>query len=108
MSETKWTEGEWHVVGGGPHWNNPDIPNHRIASSCTTTRAFDVAWSEDGELVAEHVYEEADARLMASAKELYQMLAWFAYPGPSEDRPSDEDLRAMARAILAKARGEQP
>lgn len=102
MSETKWTEGEWHVVGGGPHWNNPDIPNHRIASSCTTPRAFDIAWSEDGELVAEHVYEEADARLMASAKGLYEALRRLHEHGHTEA------TWHYALRQMAKARGEQP
>lgn len=53
------TPGEWHVRNNGPHWNNPSITN------------YDVAWSPDGELVAEHVYELADAHLMAGSKRLY-------------------------------------
>lgn len=63
------TPGPWHVRDAGPHWNNPSIPNYRVVRAPTPSgpHGYDVAWSADGELVAEHVYEEADARLIAAA-----------------------------------------
>ena len=62
MTEEKFTPGSWHVRNNGPHWNNPSITN------------YDIAYSECGELVAEHVYEESDAHLIAAAPDLYEAL----------------------------------
>ena len=56
--EAATTKGEWRVVDGGAHWNNPSITN------------FSIAWSPDAELVADTVYERADADFLVAMKEL--------------------------------------
>lgn len=100
--EFKHTPGPWHVRNNGPHWNNPSVTNYNIA------------WSEDGELVAEHVYEEADARLIAAAPDLLLELvalreAIIAHmagsDAPMNDPYIDQRLAFSADAI-AKATGE--
>lgn len=57
---SKHTPGPWRVIQSGMHWNNPGQIN------------WNIAWSDDGELVTELVYEEADARLIAAAPELLE------------------------------------
>ena len=71
---SKHTPGPWHVIDGGPHWNCPEIKNFQVREGCKSERGYDVAWSDAGELVVEHVYEEADARLIAAAPELLEAL----------------------------------
>ena len=93
-NETKFTPGPGRVINNGPHWNNQRITN------------WEIAYSQDGELVAEHVYEEADAYLMAAAPELYEALEALLETCHAE--PHGEKERMAARAALAKARGEQP
>ena len=100
-TEQKWTPGQWRVINNGPHWNNQRITN------------WEIAYSQDGELVAEHVYEESDAYLMAAAKELYILLETAACPscdGSGAFYQKDGDVTQCKwcyerDAALAKARG---
>ena len=97
-NETNWTPGPWRVINNGPHWNNQRITN------------WEIAYSQDGELVAEHVYAEADAYLMAAAPELFDALDGLLSEldsTPEIDLSSWGVSTAKARAALTKARGEQ-
>jgi len=52
----------WKAVNCGNHWNNKVITNWQIQ------------WSDDGECISDHVYEEADAKLIAAAPEMFEAL----------------------------------
>jgi hypothetical protein len=62
MSNFKGTKGKWRAVNNGPHWNNKAIDN------------WVIEWSEDGELVSDHVYDPYDALLISKAPEMLEML----------------------------------
>lgn len=87
------TPGRWHVRNRGPHWNNAAITN------------YDIAWSDDGELVAEHVYERADAQLMAASKELLAALKLCAsvLSGDALNKSVLIDALMQARDAITKA-----
>ncbi|MFC4275535.1 hypothetical protein [Achromobacter aloeverae] len=107
----KYTPGPWRVINGGAHWNNPDIPNYRIHAP-NSERAYDIAYSGIGELVAEHVYELEDARLISAAPELLEAL--IAMEREKSDYmkqnslgdPALETTNIRARVAIAKATGE--
>lgn len=109
------TPGPWHVRNAGPHWNNPAIPNYRVVRTPTPSgpHGYDVAWSPDGELVAEHVYEDADARLIAAAPDLLAACRDLVsvLPDPDDMEDPDDVVRSRiirARAAIAKATGATP
>lgn len=52
----------WKAVNCGSHWNNKSITNWQIH------------WSDDGECISDHVYEESDAKLIAAAPEMFEAL----------------------------------
>ena len=85
----KFTKGDWYVNHIGPHWNNPKIASHEIC------------YSEAGECVVDHVYELADAHLIAAAPDMYRMLEQISKESCDIDIVSDIDN------MLAKARGEK-
>jgi hypothetical protein len=62
MNRPKITEGEWRAVNNGAHWNNKEIDN------------WEIQYSDDGECVVDHVYEEADARAISSVPEMLDAL----------------------------------
>lgn len=62
MKEFKGTKGKWKAVNNGPHWNNKTIDN------------WTIEWSEDGECVSDHVYDQYDALLISKAPEMLEML----------------------------------
>jgi hypothetical protein len=103
MSERKFTEGEWRVV---PHEANG-------------AKGFEIAWSPDGELVTDHVYEEANAHLMSASKEMFEALEALLASNKTLEEADDEDMgnnpwisrdaewaRGIAVDALKKARGE--
>ena len=55
VSDTKFTPGPWRVID----------------RTTNGVKGYEICWSDDGECVTDHVYEEADAHLMAAAKDLY-------------------------------------
>lgn len=59
---TTYTPGPWKAVNAGIHWNNPDLINLQIQ------------YGNDGECIADTVYEEADANLIAAAPDLIEAL----------------------------------
>lgn len=102
---SKHTPGPWRVENLGPHWNNPDITN------------FAICWSVDGERVVDHVYEEADANLIAAAPELLEALVAMrtmmdagAQPRKLDEalswRENDNLARRLCDEAIAKATGE--
>jgi len=61
MSDTKFTPGPWRSYNNGPHHNNRSIDN------------WEIHWSDADECVVDHVYEEADAHLIAAAPDGYAL-----------------------------------
>jgi hypothetical protein len=63
--------------------------------------------SGDVEVAALHSGNEANARLIAAAPELLAALKWIAAHGDTGEgrRPAYYDMRAKARAAIAKAAG---
>ena len=84
----KFTEGEWKAFHRPEAYGQPDI--------------YEIHWSEDGECVAEVVHGEANANVMAAAKDMYEMLERM-YNNPLEDPTRYRD---KIGEILIKARGE--
>lgn len=70
---------------------------------------YEIAWSEDGELVCDVVYTEADARLIAAAPDLLEALQAVQIDavgiGSGENAISDK-TREMVNAAIAKAEGK--
>ncbi len=56
------TPGPWKAVPGGKHWNNQDLVN------------IEIQYGEDGECIADTVYEMADAALIAASPDLLREL----------------------------------
>ena len=88
MSEAKFTKGEWKV------------------DRFVNNKGFEISFNDDGEVVADYVYEEADAHLIAAAPEMYRMLE-LALSRMDDDSIEDfvysyQDIKQL----LAKARGE--
>lgn len=98
---SKHTPGPWRVVNAGPHWNNTAIPNYRVVRTPAPSgpNGYDVAWSADGELVVEHVYEEADAHLIAAAPELLEALKGVVRVADRATVEFDAARVAIAKAI---------
>lgn len=58
MIEFKGTPGPWSYRKTGEHWNNPRLIN------------IEINFGNDGECIADTVYNEEDAKLIAAAPEL--------------------------------------
>ena len=82
--ETKFTKGEWRVEG------------------VVNGKGFDVTFNDDGEVIADYVYEEPDAHLIASAPEMYKALVQIQIEGGLSVA-----RHKSITGLLAKARGEQ-
>lgn len=102
--EAKFTKGPWRVNLTGPHWNNPEIAN------------YEICYSENGECIVDHVYEPADAHLIAVAPEMYEEIQRDIDHLERQMRfktENDEMLTLLKQEqnrkiqLLAKARGEQ-
>lgn len=57
----KHTPGPWGYLRYN-HWNNPNLD------------CFEITYGEHGEAIADTVYEEADARLIAAAPQMLEAL----------------------------------
>lgn len=95
-----YTPGPWRAVDRGAHWNNPSITN------------WEIHWSEDGECVVDHVYEEADANLIAAAPDLIEALKsalafveFYNHRYDGQDGLHPHGIVTAARAAIAKAEG---
>ena len=83
------TKGPWKAVNNGDTVDN-----------------WDIYWSDDGECVVDHVYTEADARLIAAAPDLLEALQE-AHAAFLTDSPNP-DLRNCIEKALAKAHPSPP
>ena len=86
MSEVKFTKGEWKV--------------ERFVNN----KGFEISFNDDGEVVADYVYKEADAHLIAAAPEMYNLLEMLT--NHNNSRKDIIHLLGEADSLLAKARGE--
>ncbi len=86
----KHTKGPWKAVNNGPHHNNPDITN------------FEIQFWEDGECVVDHVYEKADAHLIAAAPDMFDVLIDILH----HEQDIDISTVASIKSVLKKASGE--
>lgn len=98
MSDCKWTKGEWRVVD----------------RTTNGVQGYEICWSDDGECVTDHVYEKADADVMAASKDMYEVLDRISRrlqmdidDGSRPDQWSMEALVRDASKAMAKANGEQ-
>ena len=110
------TPGPWHVVSD-PQWEGKH-PNHSHRFICNIPAFAQVYPPTDGEDDGWQVFHddvgrticqmtdtieiEANARLIASAPDLLSALERLAHP------MADDDDLDYARAIIAKAKGQQP
>lgn len=85
MNEAKFTKGEWRV--------------ERFVDD----KGFDVTFSDDGEVIADYVYDEFDAHLIAAAPEMYDYLLHMI----EHDVINDSSIEREVKSLLAKARGEK-
>jgi hypothetical protein len=98
---SKHTPGPWEAKNNGTHWNNKEIDN------------WIITYGNDDEQIVDHVYEEANARLIAAAPELLAACEEFErwHEVVSSDSYHSEWTQALAqkmRAAIAKARRETP
>lgn len=82
MSEVKFTKGEWKV--------------ERFVNN----KGFEISFNDDSEVVADYVYEEADAHLIAAAPAMYNALEHIL-----ENQALGSPLALSISNLLAKARG---
>lgn len=75
----------WKVKTNEQHWNNKDIQSHEII------------WSDDEECVVDHVYDLADAKLIAAAPDLLRALILMQVNG--FQTPSNKDMLKVDEAI---------
>ena len=93
------TPGPWKYVKQGPHWNNPALER------------IEIQHGNDGECIADTVYEEADARFIVTAcnnfEEMYEALKkiqrYLDIVFPSQERARV----AKINALLARIEGER-
>ena len=88
MSEAKFTNGEWRV--------------ERFVNN----KGFEISFNDDGEVVADYVYTEPDAHLIAAAPEMYKLLETLYELADNESIDIGGALMWDIRELLAKARGE--
>jgi hypothetical protein len=90
---TKHTPAPWKMVDAGPHYNNKAITNYQIQ------------YGDDGECISDHVYEEADARLIAAAPELLDALKLAASVLSGDEMTKYSLVKALekARDAISKA-----
>lgn len=105
MTETKFTPGPWRVEAGTTLiWGdcNPDDPtNYGLGYPIAECRLTPCASWAKGPRKAEEA--EANANLIAAATELYEVVEAMAR---FDGRNNNHHLKNMAKAAIAKARGE--
>lgn len=94
MKEFKGTPGPWVVNEIGQHWNNKALTH------------LEITYGEDGECICDTVYQREDAKLIAAAPELLEVLKLIlSYHDDGNCVLHKEDV-SMARAAINKALGE--
>lgn len=91
MSEARFTKAPWRVHNRGKHWNN------------STLEHLEICFGDDGECICDTVYEEANAHLIATAPEMYDVLEKLSKRDTSTDI---FNLVLEAEKLLKKARGK--
>lgn len=101
MSGFKGTPGPWKYAKNGPHWNNAAL--ERIS----------IEFGIYGENIADTVYEENDARLIAAAPDLLEAcerarshLYQAGYEPKENSLNPNEDLLFQLDATISNAIGE--
>lgn len=87
----KFTPGEWRVKAHPHPW---DKSNNDLF--------YEIQWSEDGERVADIIYQKADAHLMSQAKNMYECIC-----DALTDLQMSDGMRNHFEQVLKKARGEE-
>lgn len=91
---SKHTAGPWYVRKTGQHLNNPRLTN------------IEICYGKDDECVADTVYHEADAHLMAAAPDLLAALECVVEVICDDNEEyEDDDYVKQARTAIAKAKG---
>ena len=87
----KATRSPWMAHNAGIHWNNPDLIN------------WEIRWNADGECVADTVYGEADAHLIAATRNLLpELIALWEAVGESFDPEYGlHDIESVGNAMNA-------
>lgn len=105
MSETKWIEGPWETDRNNVHTGQIAVIHHCDGNDWVEIWSPLACWATEAQM-------EASARLIAAAPELYEALqSAFEYLDaiPEAAAGGDDEavrLARLARAALAKARGE--
>ena len=84
-NEARFTKGDWRV--------------ERFVNG----KGFEIAFNDDGEVIADYVYEESDAHLIAAAPEMYNYISHMI----NHDMINDHSVEKELISLLAKARGEK-
>ena len=92
------TPGPWKYVKQGPHWNNPALER------------IEIQHGNDGECIADTVYEEADARFIVTAcnnfEEMRHALEMVVRDLDNRQLQSGTIcVREIARDVLSKLEG---
>lgn len=82
----------WKAHNNGAHWNNKDITN------------YEIHYSDAGECVVDHVYEENDAKLIAAAPDMYEALKKLMEVYMDKGQLLSFDV-SVARRALERAEG---
>jgi hypothetical protein len=104
MIEPKWTPGPWRCDDGACIWAPDARANIAAVSELRATTTVQFTPAEIRSADRNEIY--ANARLIAAAPELYEVLADFV---KSYDEPGTINVNSFIpamRAALAKARGE--
>jgi len=72
----KYTESKITRIGSH-EWNYWKVDERETNG----VQGFEIHWSDDGECITDHVYEEADAKLIASAPLLLETLKYLNLKG---------------------------
>ena len=88
----------WKAVNNGPHWNAPDTTN------------WTIHYGDDQEHIVDHVYEEADAHLIAAAPQMLMVLKMVRhlcehYAEEADNQAARDGLEAVD-LVIAKAEGK--
>lgn len=101
MSGFKGTPGPWMYANHGPHRNNQELDD------------ISIQYGSVGEHIADTVYEENDARLIAAAPDLLEAcerarshLYQAGYEPKENSLNPSEDLLFQLNATISKAIGE--
>lgn len=94
MEKFMGTPGPWSYRKTGTHWNNASLTN------------IEINFGDDGECVADTVYEERDAMLISAAPELLEALQELAFLYEHDEGCRELKEYKRAKAAINKALGK--